>query len=122
MDKAKMVELHIDNIMRGLLKLNFYKDESRNDLLQQLMQGTKLYHNESKYNEFNQLTDKLYDLIFIYRASGQIQGELQEIENEKTIETLKQQVKNLDEANKRLAEEVLKYKTPEQKTDFKGVG
>jgi hypothetical protein len=122
MDKAKMVELHIDNIMRGLLKLNFYKDESRNDLLQQLMQWTKLYHNESKYNEFNQLTDKLYDLIFIYRASGQIQGEFQEIENEKTIETLKQQVKNLDEANKRLAEEVLKNKTPEQKTDFKGVG
>jgi hypothetical protein len=117
-----MIELHIDNIMRGLLKLDFFDEDIQRRFLDDLMKWSKLHHNKVEFTEFNQLTDKLYDHIFHFRSTDQIKGELKEIENEKLIESLKERVSNLDAANKALAQEVMKYKTPEQKKDFKGVG
>ena len=122
-DKTKTIELHIDNILRGIVKIDHYlAEEFKNTLVNKLDRWAMLYDDKSKDQEFEHLTEDLHSLILQYRIDDIIQGKLEEIENEKKIKELELQVYNLDEANKRLAEELLQYKTPTQSKEYRGTG
>ena len=65
---------------------------------------------------------KYTDEIFTYRVNHHITGRLEEIENEKTIETLKAALRSCDGENKRLVEELTKYQKPEQPKGYQAHG
>lgn len=114
-----MIELHLDNVMRGIIEIKMYKPEDAKRFIEKLKQWSKLYHNEAKYTEFNQITEELYDNILDFRAFSEIQGVLKEVENEQKIKALEQELENCKEHNKLLAEQLSQSYIPSKD---KGIG